>query len=343
MDLIPKIRELRLSRGYTRSRLAAMLDIPYPTLTNYENGTRTPPLSTLVAVADLFGVTVDSLLGREAPRENAHHQIAALRKSAGLSQAELAREFGIAQNTLSQYETGTRPLPAEISTKAALLFGVSEGDVHGTDDRVECSPNTQSAIAERIRGRRVELGLSLQAAAEVSGISKSTLQRYETGGIRNIPLHQLDGLARALGVSKASMLGFGEETEDDCLNERVCDRINLARISAGLTQADVAAALGMTPQGISNYERGLNRIPGDVLCGMASLFGVSVEYLLTGHTPAQQWISTIDRLPESGKKVIVCRDTGYVTMDIYIGYWHKLGPYPSIETTHWMPLPEVPE
>lgn len=65
MDLIPKIRELRLSRGYTRNRLAAMLDIPYSTLTNYENGTRTPPLSTLVAVADLFGVSVDSLLGIE--------------------------------------------------------------------------------------------------------------------------------------------------------------------------------------------------------------------------------------------------------------------------------------
>ena len=42
--------------------------------------------------------------------------------------------------------------------------------------------------AERIAQRRRELGLSYQELADRTGLSKSTLQRYETGSIGSIPL-----------------------------------------------------------------------------------------------------------------------------------------------------------
>ena len=41
--------------------------------------------------------------------------------------------------------------------------------------------NDFKEIIERVRSRRLELGLSYQDLADKTGMSKSTLQRYETG------------------------------------------------------------------------------------------------------------------------------------------------------------------
>ena len=71
-----------------------------------------------------------------------------------------------------------------------------------------------SAVAERIRQRRIELKLSLQDVSELSGMSRSTLQRYETGGIRNIPLQNLDRLAKALNTSPDWILGWTQNAGD---------------------------------------------------------------------------------------------------------------------------------
>ena len=45
------------------------------------------------------------------------------------------------------------------------------------------SSDDMRAIRMRIRERREELGLSYQGLAELTGMSKSTLQRYETGAV----------------------------------------------------------------------------------------------------------------------------------------------------------------
>lgn len=66
-------------------------------------------------------------------------------------------------------------------------------------------------IAQRLRARRTELGYSYQTLAELTGMSKSSLQRYETGGIMNIPLSRLETLTNALGVSPDWLLGWSTE------------------------------------------------------------------------------------------------------------------------------------
>lgn len=70
------------------------------------------------------------------------------------------------------------------------------------------------AIAQRIRQRRMELGLSLQDVADITGMSKSTLQRYESGSIRNIPLQKLGILATALQTSADWILGWCKAPDD---------------------------------------------------------------------------------------------------------------------------------
>lgn len=70
-----------------------------------------------------------------------------------------------------------------------------------------------SGIRKRLKERREELGYSYQTLANLTGMSKSTLQRYETGAIGNLPLDKLDTLAKALNCSAAYLMGW-ESHED---------------------------------------------------------------------------------------------------------------------------------
>lgn len=77
--------------------------------------------------------------------------------------------------------------------------------------------NKFNGIIHRIRKQREKLGLSYQELADKTGLSKSTLQRYETGAIKNLPLDKLDDLAKALLVSPAYLMGW-EEVSNKTVN-----------------------------------------------------------------------------------------------------------------------------
>ena len=65
-------------------------------------------------------------------------------------------------------------------------------------------------IIQRIRDRRIELGMSYQDVADATGLSKSTIQRYETGAIRKVPINQIEDLARALHVTPSYLMGWDD-------------------------------------------------------------------------------------------------------------------------------------
>lgn len=70
-------------------------------------------------------------------------------------------------------------------------------------------------IMTRMRKRREELNMSYQTLSEKVGISKSTLQRYETGYIRNMPVDKLEDIAKALCVSPSYLMGWEDESIRD--------------------------------------------------------------------------------------------------------------------------------
>lgn len=65
-------------------------------------------------------------------------------------------------------------------------------------------------IMLRMKKRREELDMSYQTLADKVGVSKSTLQRYETGSIKNMPVDKLEDIANALNVSPAYLMGWEE-------------------------------------------------------------------------------------------------------------------------------------
>ena len=69
-------------------------------------------------------------------------------------------------------------------------------------------------IMNRIQSRRLELKLSYQDLASKTNMSKSTLQRYETGSIKNMPVDKLGVIAAALDVSPIWLLGLDEVDEN---------------------------------------------------------------------------------------------------------------------------------
>lgn len=76
-------------------------------------------------------------------------------------------------------------------------------------------------IVTRIRKRRLELGLSYQDVANLTGFSKSTIQRYETGYIRKLPINQLSVIAEALQVSPAYLMGWENDTNSNATPDEI--------------------------------------------------------------------------------------------------------------------------
>ena len=65
-------------------------------------------------------------------------------------------------------------------------------------------------LIERIKERRLELEMSYQDLSDATGISKSTLQRYETGYIKKVPINQIEILAKALHTTPSYLMGWEE-------------------------------------------------------------------------------------------------------------------------------------
>ena len=77
--------------------------------------------------------------------------------------------------------------------------------------------NSLNDIRNRISQKKTELNLSYQDMSDKTGLSKSTLQRYITGDIRNLGLDKLEILAKALDVSPSYLMGWEDENHDPIL------------------------------------------------------------------------------------------------------------------------------
>ena len=63
------IRSLRIDNGYTQKQIAAYLGISQNTYSQYEIGVLNYPVDVLIKLAELYGVSMDYLLGRTNVKE----------------------------------------------------------------------------------------------------------------------------------------------------------------------------------------------------------------------------------------------------------------------------------
>ena len=86
------------------------------------------------------------------------------------------------------------------------------------------------------------------------------------------------------------------------------------RIGAGMTQAELGAKLNYSDKSVSKWERAESLPDAFVLRQLASIFGVTVDYLLSAH---DEWEPTPE--PEQDKGVGF--STGVVTLVAVMGIW----------------------
>ena len=68
-------------------------------------------------------------------------------------------------------------------------------------------------INERIKERRLELGLTLNDVAKALGVAESTVLRYESEEIKNMGIDKIENLARVLLCSLSYLMGWEEKKE----------------------------------------------------------------------------------------------------------------------------------
>lgn len=130
-----RIAEERKKLGLSQEELANKLKISQKSISKYEHGARRPSYETLLAMASLFGVTTDYLLGNDTIPDavsdpniqiggydnSINHWIA----KTGLGNDEIAQRLGISEDLLTDYIRERIPIPYQILISLSDICEVS--------------------------------------------------------------------------------------------------------------------------------------------------------------------------------------------------------------------------
>lgn len=138
----------------------------------------------------------------------------------------------------------------------------------------------KSVLGERLRAERTTRGLTIQAAANAAAINHVALSRYEHGQ-REPSLAVLGRLADYYGVTVDWLIGRTDLRP--CTASRPTTfgtRLQVLRLSAQLTQGELATDMGLSPSTIGMYEQDRREPTMDSLRRLAARFGCSTDHLL---------------------------------------------------------------
>ena len=96
---------------------------------------------------------------------------------------------------------------------------------------------TAKQVGERVKERRLELNLTKPELGKRIGVNKSTIQRYEAGGVDPTRTMIVNGLAEALLTTSEWLTGLSEDKEYD--TKTLCQRDIEAHIAKYLDSVSV--------------------------------------------------------------------------------------------------------
>ena len=75
-------------------------------------------------------------------------------------------------------------------------------------------------IGDRIKATRIELGMSVEELGKRLGKNRTTVYRYETGYIENLPIDIIEPIADVLQTTPAHLMGWDEvQKKNDALTD----------------------------------------------------------------------------------------------------------------------------
>lgn len=129
-----RIAEQRKLPGLSQEELATKLNISQKSISKYERSDRRPSYEVLVAMASLFGVSVDYLLGNtsdsettssEAPGNGCENSINYWIAKTSLGNNEIAKQLGISEDLLDDYIQLKAPIPYPVLSALSEICDVS--------------------------------------------------------------------------------------------------------------------------------------------------------------------------------------------------------------------------
>lgn len=100
-----------------------------------------------------------------------------------------------------------------------------------------------SVLNDRIKQRRIALGYTLLYVAEQLGVKEATVQRYESGDIKNIKHDTIAHLAEILKCSPSYLMGWEEDKSDFVLSNEEKELIIEYRKADPISKAAVQRLL----------------------------------------------------------------------------------------------------
>ena len=70
-------------------------------------------------------------------------------------------------------------------------------------------------LKENIKAKRIEKQMTLEELACKVGVSRQTIQRYESGTISNIPSDKIELMAKALETTPAYLMGWSDRSSSE--------------------------------------------------------------------------------------------------------------------------------
>jgi transcriptional regulator with XRE-family HTH domain len=156
-------------------------------------------------------------------------------------------------------------------------------------------------VGQKIRARRIFLGMSQTDLVEALGITFQQVEKYEKGQSRPTAAH-LQQISEALGVSPfyffegrppagkktpAPKKEFISEASIDpgapgAVDANVGRRIRFRRMILGMSQTRLGEALGITVEQVQRYEKGTEHIGVSQLQKISNALSVLPSYFLEG-------------------------------------------------------------
>lgn len=202
-----RINELRKSSGMTQEEFGKKLGVIKQTVSSWENDLSEPNHAATIAIAKLFGVTTDYLLGAEGDAmgteekineiaQRVGRNIRSIREQAGLSQDEFAEGFSVKQPTVANWETGKRQPDLNMLIQIAQFGGTSLDDLATKD----LTPPVPLYVRNMVSLRK-KCGYSQGELATVLGLQGASSIDLVESGKCELPVSKLVHLAEFFGVT----------------------------------------------------------------------------------------------------------------------------------------------
>lgn len=140
------------------------------------------------------------------------------------------------------------------------------------------------AIGERLKELRKASDVTQTALADALGVHPQTVSKWERG-VSEPDISQLGDLAAALGVPLETLLGLpeAEQTYTGAFRAESLGRaVSALRAARGESQERLAAAVNVSPDAVSRWERGVTCPDVQALLALAAHFSVPASELYYG-------------------------------------------------------------